>query len=375
MIDPHLPEKVNGAAKAAARRARSLDLAAWWQRIEAAGRSNLLPERLAQAREHRWAGAIPTWEPVGLAKSVNCYPVDVVGIDGSQVYPPERSPFLWAYVQALAYRAGFAPLLESRFVDIGQEIAEGGQLAGELYEHQSELVALTDAWRALLEIQMARRASGQHPGVVVLLDGGLLPWLSVSGRVGQKHLRTYLNDLLAMQPAKIAGLVSGPQSRLLSRLVRLVEGETLEEALQEGEGVNDLTLMRYRLADGQRSALFLHASPRNDLFAEKGAAVYFFFLRLKDQEVARVEVPQWVAQDPACLDSVQATILRDSQATGYPYCLAQAHNQVTVPGEVVKVIQSGGLSCYWAEFRQVLREPAKAAMKQAARSADEAQHP
>jgi hypothetical protein len=367
VIDPRLRSKVEQAARNAAQRARQIDLVAWWERLRAASCSDLLAERLEQARTERWAGAVPTWEVVDLAVSTTTIPPDAVGVDGSQVYPPDRSPFRWAYVQAVAYRTGHAPLFESRFVDIDGEMAENGLLAGELFEHPHELASLTDAWRSLLEMRLARQAAQVHPGTTILLDGGLLPWLSVSGRSGQKHLKTYLENLLAIRPALLAGVISAPQSRLLARLVSLVEAESVQDGLAEREGVLDIALMRYLLAEGQRSALFLHGSPRNELFCRREAGVYFFFLRLPDREIARVEVPEWVAMSPESVEAVQAAVSRQAQATGYPYVLAQAHQQATVPAEIAQIVQSAGLACYWAQAGQVGQTPAKLVMKEAGR--------
>ena len=64
MIDPAIRQKAEQAVYAAASRARNVDLDDWLQRLHAAGNSPLLQERLSLARAHRWAGAIPTWEPV-----------------------------------------------------------------------------------------------------------------------------------------------------------------------------------------------------------------------------------------------------------------------------------------------------------------------
>jgi hypothetical protein len=367
VIDPSLRSKVEAAARNAAQRARQVDLAAWWERLRAASCSDLLAERLEQAKSERWAGAIPTWEAVDLAVSTAAVPPDAVGVDGSQVYPSERSPFRWAYVQAVAYRTGFVPLFECRFVDIEGEMAGHGAFAGELFEHPHELLSLTDAWRTLLELQLAKRAALTYPDAVTLLDGGLLPWLSVSGRSGQKHLRAYLEDCLAMRPALLAGVISAPQSRLLARLVSLVEAENVQRGMIEQEGVPDIVLMRYLLGEGQRSALFLHGSPRNELFVRRQAGVYFFFLRLSGNEIARIEIPEWVARSPESVEAVQAAVSRQAQATGYPYVLAQAHQHATVPAEIAQIMQSAGLACYWAQAGQVGQRPAKLAMKEAGR--------
>jgi hypothetical protein len=60
-------------------------------------------------------------------------------------------------------------------------------------------------------------------------------------------------------------------------LITLVEAETFEQGVDEKYGVLDIVLMRFSLNPGERSALFLHGSPRNDVFINLGSGIYFFF--------------------------------------------------------------------------------------------------
>lgn len=366
MIDPLLRQKVEQTAIAAAHRMREVDLGSWWDRLRAAARMPDAAERIKAAKISRWAGAVPTWEPVDLAHSTEAGHLDVVGVDGSQIYPPERSPIAWAYVQAVAYRKSYPPLHQFRFIDIGTQMAESSDLTGEIYQHHDELNALVDAWRTLLEMNLASLASAKHLDTLTLLDGGLLPWLSVAGKTGQKYLSTYLRDLLAVRPALIAAVVSGPQSRSLARFVTLMEAGNIQDGIAANrDAILDTALMQFLLKDGQRSALFLHGSPRNDFFARSEAAVYFFFVRLTHREIARIEIPEWVAKDAHQVNVVHESVLQDARPTGYPYVLAQAHYQAVVPAEIAQIMQSRGLASYWAELGQVQRQSAKVLMKTA----------
>lgn len=365
MIDPLLRRKVEQAAIAAAHRVRETDLGTWWDRLRAAAQRPDIAERIAAAKVSRWAGAVPTSEPIDLVQSSDGGHLEVVGVDGSQIYPPERSPIVWAYVQAVAYRKNIKPLHQFQFVDIGTQMAGNGELTGELYQHHDELYALVDAWRTLLEMRVASLASRENWDALVLLDGGLLPWLSVSGKTGQKHLHAYRKDLLAIRPGLAAGVVSGPQSKSLARFVSLMEAQTIQDSLANREAILDISLMQFLLKEGQRSALFLQGSPRNDFFANSQAAVYFFFLRLTGQEIARVEIPAWVAEDAERVNLVHASVLHDARPTGYPYVLAQAHNQVVVSLEIAQMMQSSGLASYWKELGQVQKQSAKVRMKTA----------
>lgn len=103
-------------------------------RLKVAAKSPSLAERLELARSYRWAGAVPTCEPVDLSKKADVCPLDVIGVDGSQIYPREHGPVKWAYIQAVAYRKLVHPLFESSFFDIGTLLANGRQVGSEISE-------------------------------------------------------------------------------------------------------------------------------------------------------------------------------------------------------------------------------------------------
>lgn len=358
MIDPSIPRQVREAARAAAERAGEVDVDDWLARLRRAAASPLLDGRIALARSHRWAGAIPTGEPVDLAAPANAPRREVIGVDGSQIYPQKRSPFQWAYVQAVAYQPGRPPLFVCRFEDVGTAIFNGSR---ELSDHRDELTAIVNAWRTLLEMQLARMSAQAEPEALALFDNGLLPWLSVGA---ERYLREYLADLLAVRPGLIAGVISGPQSRLLSRLVCLVEAENVEAGLEE-PGILDTLLMRRLLRPGERSAIFQHGSPRNDVFTGHGAGVNFFFLRVDEREIARVEIPAWVAEEPRLVDTVHSTVLADSQLTGYSYALSQAHAHAVIPLDIGRTLNEEASATYWQATGRLPVEAAKAAMKAA----------
>jgi NurA-like 5'-3' nuclease len=85
------------------------------------------------------------------------------------------------------------------------------------------------------------------------------------------------------------------------------------------------------LRRGERSARFASRSPVLRHYSA-GARVQFVYLNVGD-EVARVEVPAWVGDDPALLDLVHATIVDGcARGWGYPPALAEAHEQAVIRG-------------------------------------------
>jgi hypothetical protein len=94
-------------------------------------------------------------------------------------------------------------------------------------------------------------------------------------------------------------------------------------------GVRDRDLFANLLGPGERSALFFsRSSVVQKHYGDH--AVYFFYLRA-DDEVARVEIPQWVATDRGLLDLTHSLVLDQCRrGQGYPVALSEAHEKAVV---------------------------------------------
>ena len=96
-------------------------------------------------------------------------------------------------------------------------------------------------------------------------------------------------------------------------------------------GVRDRDLFMNLLENGARSALFI--SPSKVVKEHYGEhRVYFFYLRVGD-EIARIEIPQWVAENEALLNLTHSLVYDQAQrGNGYPVVLSEAHEQAVVTG-------------------------------------------
>jgi len=85
------------------------------------------------------------------------------------------------------------------------------------------------------------------------------------------------------------------------------------------------------LEDGERSALFISPSKIvKNYYGEQ--CVYFFYLRIGD-EIARIEIPQWAAENQDLLNLTHSLIFDQCQrGHGYPVVLSEAHEQAVVTG-------------------------------------------
>jgi GNAT superfamily N-acetyltransferase len=92
--------------------------------------------------------------------------------------------------------------------------------------------------------------------------------------------------------------------------------------------VNDRLLFDSLLRPGERSALF--TNPSSILKRYRQHTVHFFYLR-SEEEIGRVEVPEWVARNRARVDLTHALVLDQCRrGQGYPVALSEAHEQAVI---------------------------------------------
>lgn len=93
-------------------------------------------------------------------------------------------------------------------------------------------------------------------------------------------------------------------------------------------GLTDRILFSRLLKPGERSSVFESSSKILDLYGDH--RIYFFYLNI-GEEIARVEVPKWVAEDGGLLDLVHTLIFDQAKkGNGYPVSLIEAHEQAVV---------------------------------------------
>ena len=207
--------------------------------------------------------------------------------------------------------------------------------------------------------------------VVALLDGSLILWALVGQAYPDFVIRELLVDgllkyldvvreLSRNRQLAVASYISFPRSADVVNALRLaicphqpVDCDHYCSGRFEGRecdavgGLLDRDLFGRLLAPGERSAIF---SSRSSV-VEKHYGIHqvnFFYIKLVG-EVARVEIPLWVAEDKELVGLVHSTVLDQCRrGLGYPVALSEAHEKAVVTG--------ADREQFWALMEQSLAE-------------------
>jgi hypothetical protein len=274
--------------------------------------------------------------------------------DGSTVEPDRHGPALYALLNVGRVRIRYGPdasaLLESEPRLFFRE--------SDLYVEQGARRVLLrerwlDAWRSIAEMaalaDLARARDRPDLPHVALADGLLLLWREdwAEGDADLLIQRfTDALDAIAQERLPLAAYVSRPTSHWIVDLLReTAECRGVTGGCRLGCGGEPCGLARLGdadlydfLAPGERSALF----EMTGRFAERFGSAHrasFFYVQV-GRELARVEVPAWVVQDPEALDLLHTVICDQAErGVGYPVALARAHEQAVLGGYDRRVFQ------------------------------------
>jgi len=213
--------------------------------------------------------------------------------------------------------------------------------------------ALLGVKRSVEECRQLVELAAELPSgsiTLALLDGSLILWgleaypdFVTEALLAQGFLR-YLDDIKRLSDGRelaLASYISFPRSTDVVNVLRVALcphepadcdrycSTNRERDCDTVAGVQDRELFSNLLGEGERSAVFISQSS----IVQKRYGVhliYFFYLRV-DDEIARIEIPQWVALEESRLNLVHTLVLDQCRrGQGYPVALSEAHEQAVV---------------------------------------------
>lgn len=259
------------------------------------------------------------------------HPYAVGAVDGSQVYPDhhEGVPFFLVHTAALLFNYGLVGAESSFACTTDSEVFCLQDL--DTAQSLESPAALVDRTRAEAELRAGQALGCKAAPLLfaILFDGSLIFWHLTSRAVERDpFFRAYCTILesYARQSLVTAWYTSLPQGRDLVNLVRAAFGDEVGESYKT---VVDADLLAGWLQPNHRTAVFFSGA---EIAAHYPAVVRpaFFYLNTGD-EIARVEVPAWIAESPTLCDQIAGlTLDQCAKGQGYPISLAEAHEQAVV---------------------------------------------
>lgn len=325
-----------------------------WERLDYC--LNLVRGR-ADKRKLRAARPLNSLEPLNVAVDPPPMPsqATIIASDGSQILPDHHAPYLYSLINVgvIIYFHGPDEVpIQLTLADLNYP-GKGSSVSHPAPVSQfSDNGALVNLRRDRAEIEalarMAWEYRDQERPILALLDQRLLYWPAVgaSDRDGTKEmvLQAWQEAMTAIRKSEslLAGYIVRPMKQSVLNLLKSLEVEEAGfdiQSLMERDvniGLSDAMLFARLLEPGQRSKVFVDVSQHNDDFRrnDQHNEVCFFYLNpgRPDQQLARVDLPMWVARDPDVVDAVHALIYDQCQILGnYPYVLARA-DEIAVIG-------------------------------------------
>ena len=181
---------------------------------------------------------------------------------------------------------------------------------------------------------------------MAVVDQRLLYWPTGSHdpAESQSAIDGWLKALEDIQAcgAIVAGYIDRPGK--LS-VLNMLQGMAIDEPdfdvatlTQGSRSLTDRDLFSKVLQPGERSPVFVEVSSlNNDRFAERNQEICFFYLNpgRTGEELARVDLPRWAAQQPEVVEQVHGLLYHQCQIllSSYPYVITRADEEAVVGGQ------------------------------------------
>lgn len=310
-------------------------------------------------RHHQWhdrfifTAACPI-EPLDIRKAIDPAPKahTVLATDGSQIAPSHHE-IAYCYLLNISrillhYGQSKLPLLDSQ--------PEVFYRPEDLYISRQWGIR-TEEWmgycRTTAEVEMLGElaegmADSTEAPTIALTDGSLLYWFlePLPTEARDRILKPILHAWETLRDHRIpmVGYISASRSGEATNFLRLHTCPYIapdcathcadlkaKAPCQVLDPLRDAGIWGRLLEIGERSPLWRSSAKIQDFYGDD-YAIHFCYINV-GAEVARVEVPAWVAQDEAILDIALSLVITQVQkGYGYPVALAEAHNQAVVRG-------------------------------------------
>lgn len=262
----------------------------------------------------------------------------ILAVDGSQIYPDHHQGtncfLINVGLVALHYDSSKS---SANFENVPYIFTEDNtdSISADIVDCKRQELELQHGFNKSLELN---KQNNKMP-LLFLLDGSLIFWhLESKGQdIKDEYLSKYLAILYQFYKNNllVAGYISLPKSKELVNLIRVklcnfeFQKNTSNEQVNQVDHIVDTQVAQLFLKQFDRTILFKNNSPIVELYPDY-LRPYFFYLDVGN-EIARIEIPAFIAQDLEKVSLICKIIIDQCvKGYGYPVSLAESHEQAVV---------------------------------------------
>lgn len=314
-----------------------------------------LERAVARADEKFYRSARPLHHELpldrGIAPQAPPERATIIATDGSQIVPDRHAPFLYYLINVgtitYYHGSGHSPDVAS-FPKLAYPRSSDAE-ADDAFNVSSNLVSMRRD-QAEIEALLAKvaEAMGEPGPILGILDQRLLYWPigNIPGGQGDRVVTAWQEAMSKINALGgwLAGFIDRPGKRSVLTMLHTLDlensGREVSDLYGGGSGLfaglTDTHLFDHVLDPGERSVIFVDISQHNNSFAgrDRDNEVCFFYLKTGagEGQLARVDIPMWVARDKEALNQVHALLIDQCRIIGgYPYVITRA-DEIAVVG-------------------------------------------
>lgn len=269
-------------------------------------------------------------------------PYTAISVDGSQIYPDRHQQAACFLINTGTVIVRYNTKHQRKvLLDSDPYLFTGNSNELEIPELSTDMVnCKRQEYEFVMGLEAMRMEQETDPNTekLLLFDGSLIFWhlQSKDPMLKQLFLQKYIASLHASYQEKLllAGYISLPKSKELVNVIRVALCDFIIEGCTEYKQVDhlvDSTIARFFLQPNTRTIVFKSNATVCGVYPEQ-LRPYFFYIHI-GQEIARVEIPAWIAQDEYKTNAVARIMLdQANKGQGYPITIAEAHEQAVVKG-------------------------------------------
>lgn len=279
----------------------------------------------------------------------------VVSTDGSQIAPSHHEIALCYLVNVglimYTYGTGEKPIQESEpFVyNTDDDPFASGSSKKNTPAFSEDTIAIKRMIAEMTELaNICKKAKDRGHPTIAMVDGTLINW-SISNQMWPEEYQekilvkflSILDDIKALE-VPVCGYISNSRRNDYVNLLRVqtcphkeIDCENLcsqKEDCDEIVPLYDRQIWLSKLKEGERSPILSSSAKILEKY-NKEHQICFFYLNVGQDEIARIEIPRWVADNEDSLNLMHSLIYDQVQkGRGYPIVIQEAHNQAVVKG-------------------------------------------